>query len=136
MIDYSESKASSNGRWTKQEHQKFLLGTPFLKPGLQLYGRDWKKIEEIIGTRSGSQIRSHAQKFFLKTRKSLDSPPSQDAQLSAFDSPSALPNLEKELSESSDTGTDFSYFFNRMYSLSDAEPNSATTRAALTSGRS
>ena len=86
MIEYSEAKGSSNGRWTKQEHEKFLLGTVFLTAGLQLYGRNWKKIEEIIGTRSGSQIRSHAQKFFLKTRKSLDSSPSQDAQVSAHDS--------------------------------------------------
>ena len=54
--------------------------------GLQLYGRNWKKIEEIIGTRSGSQIRSHAQKFFLKTRKSLDSSSSQDLKVQTQDS--------------------------------------------------
>jgi len=34
------------------------------------YGKDWKKIEEIVGTRSGSQVRSHAQKFFNKLLKS------------------------------------------------------------------
>jgi len=37
--------------------------------GLQMYGKNWKKIEELIGTRNGSQIRSHAQKFFLKVKK-------------------------------------------------------------------
>ena len=31
-----------------------------------MFGKNWKKIEELIGTRHGSQIRSHAQKFFLK----------------------------------------------------------------------
>lgn len=34
-----------------------------------MYGKNWKKIEELIGTRNGSQIRSHAQKFFLKVKK-------------------------------------------------------------------
>ncbi len=37
--------------------------------GLQLYGKDWKKIEALVATRSGAQIRSHAQKFFIKVRK-------------------------------------------------------------------
>lgn len=27
---------------------------------LSLFGRDWKKVEKYIGTRSGAQIRSHA----------------------------------------------------------------------------
>ena len=36
---------------------------------LQMYGKNWKKIEQLIGTRNGSQIRSHAQKFFLKFKK-------------------------------------------------------------------
>lgn len=43
----------------------------FYHLGLQLYGKNWKKIEEVVGTRSGSQIRSHAQKFFLKVKKSV-----------------------------------------------------------------
>ena len=33
------------------------------------YGRDWKKVEEIVKTRTGSQVRSHAQKFFNKIQK-------------------------------------------------------------------
>ena len=45
------------GRWRKDEHELFLKG-------LQLYGRDWKKIEVLVGTRTGPQIRSHAQKIF------------------------------------------------------------------------
>lgn len=37
--------------------------------GLQLYGKDWKKIEALVATRNGAQIRSHAQKYFIKLRK-------------------------------------------------------------------
>ena len=51
-----------NGRWTKEEHKQFL-------ESIRLYGKDWKKIEEHIGTRSCSQIRSHAQKYFLRLEK-------------------------------------------------------------------
>ena len=50
------------GRWRKEEHELFLKG-------LQIYGRDWKKIEQLVGTRTGPQIRSHAQKHFNKINK-------------------------------------------------------------------
>ena len=32
----------------------------FSHTALKLYGKDWKKVEKFIGTRSGAQIRSHA----------------------------------------------------------------------------
>ena len=34
-----------------------------------MYGKNWKKVENYIGTRTGTQIRSHAQKFFNRIRK-------------------------------------------------------------------
>jgi SHAQKYF class myb-like DNA-binding protein len=40
--------------------------------GIQLYGKNWKKIEALIGSRNGAQIRSHAQKFFIKLKKEYD----------------------------------------------------------------
>ncbi|CAI2371121.1 unnamed protein product [Moneuplotes crassus] len=44
-----------NGRWTEEEHYRFLLA-------VKKYGKDWKKIEEFVRTRSSTQSRSHAQK--------------------------------------------------------------------------
>jgi hypothetical protein len=38
--------------------------------GLMQYGKNWKQVEDIVATRSGSQVRSHAQKFFNKIQKS------------------------------------------------------------------
>ncbi|CAM8959189.1 unnamed protein product [Rhodiola kirilowii] len=53
----------SRQSWTEPEHDKFL-------EALQLFDRDWKKIEAFIGSKTVIQIRSHAQKYFLKVQKS------------------------------------------------------------------
>jgi SHAQKYF class myb-like DNA-binding protein len=54
-----------NGRWGKAEHQRFV-------DGLKKYGKNWKKVEEHVRTRTGAQIRSHAQKFFNRLQKELN----------------------------------------------------------------
>lgn len=36
---------------------------------LMAHGKNWKLIENIVETRTTSQVRSHAQKFFLKIIK-------------------------------------------------------------------
>jgi SHAQKYF class myb-like DNA-binding protein len=46
-------------RWTPEEHRLFL-------EGIMLYGKDWKKMQPLIKTRSLVQIRTHAQKVFKK----------------------------------------------------------------------
>ena len=59
-------KIFNHGRWTEEEHNKFLIA-------ISKYGKKWKKIEEYIGTRSSTQARSHAQKYFNKiTEESLE----------------------------------------------------------------
>ena len=50
------------GRWTQTEHDAFLRG-------LRKHGRAWKRIAGVIKTRTVVQIRTHAQKYFIKVAK-------------------------------------------------------------------
>ncbi len=52
------------GRWTEEEHKKFI-------EGILEYGNEWKKVQQIIKTRSSTQARSHAQNFFLRVKKMI-----------------------------------------------------------------
>ena len=61
-IDEDNEKSCKYGRWSQAEHQKFI-------EALALYGSNWKKVQIYINTRSPTQARSHAQKFFIKIKK-------------------------------------------------------------------
>jgi SHAQKYF class myb-like DNA-binding protein len=50
------------GRWSDHEHEVFL-------EGLHKYGKQWKTIANMIGTRTVVQVRTHAQKYFQKVEK-------------------------------------------------------------------
>lgn len=52
----------NTGRWTKEEHAAFI-------EGLNKHGKEWKKIANMIETRTVVQIRTHAQKYFQKIAK-------------------------------------------------------------------
>ncbi|GJN35954.1 hypothetical protein PR202_gb24772 [Eleusine coracana subsp. coracana] len=49
-------------KWSADEHERFLHS-------LLMFGRDWKTIEQFVGTKTATQIRSHAQKHFIKAHK-------------------------------------------------------------------
>jgi SHAQKYF class myb-like DNA-binding protein len=68
MVSLEEKLQDSkqNGRWTDEEHELF-------ERALQIYGKKWKKIEAVVGTRTATQIRSHAQKHFLRLKKTVQS---------------------------------------------------------------
>lgn len=50
------------GRWTRLEHFKFL-------EALKMFGKEWSKVQQHVLTRTSTQARSHAQKFFAKLEK-------------------------------------------------------------------
>ena len=58
----TSSSSYLNGRWSYDEHIRFLKGC-------LLFGNNWKKVENYVKSRTSSQIRSHAQKFLIKLNK-------------------------------------------------------------------
>nr|CCA24539.1 conserved hypothetical protein [Albugo laibachii Nc14]CCA25972.1 conserved hypothetical protein [Albugo laibachii Nc14] len=55
----SNSNQSKGGRWTSEEHAAFLVG-------IRCYGKDWRRVAQIVKTRNPVQTRTHAQKYLLK----------------------------------------------------------------------
>ena len=60
LID--EETGNSIGRWNKDEHKKFI-------EAIIKFGNNWKDVQKYIDTRTSTQARSHAQKYFEKMRK-------------------------------------------------------------------
>lgn len=55
-----DAKKASSRYWTADEHGRFL-------EGLELFGqKDIKAISRHVGTRSATQVRTHAQKYYLR----------------------------------------------------------------------
>ncbi len=61
--EFENKDDKNNGRWTKSEHENFLKG-------MEQFGREWKKVQILVESRTTSQIRSHAQKYFQKLKES------------------------------------------------------------------
>ena len=55
-------KNTNEGKWSSEEHIKFIES--FVN-----YGKKWATIQKCVGTRSSSQVRSHAQKFFFRLKR-------------------------------------------------------------------
>jgi SHAQKYF class myb-like DNA-binding protein len=53
---------AATGRWTTSEHNLFLKG-------FETCGKDWKKVTDIVQTRTIVQVRTHAQKYLVKMAK-------------------------------------------------------------------
>lgn len=57
-----DNQLYNTGRWTKEEHIKFV-------EAIILHGNEWKQVQSYVKSRTSTQARSHAQKFFLKLKK-------------------------------------------------------------------
>ena len=80
----------AKGRWTREEHFRFLQA-------LKTYGKEWKYVQKHVATRSSTQARSHAQKFFSKLDK-------KGVTLEQFLSQIDLDNLRSMIENDSDYG--------------------------------
>lgn len=56
-----KNKGYNTGRWSKDEHNRFMQA-------IEIHGKDWKKVQEYVGTRTSAQSRSHAQKVLPKEK--------------------------------------------------------------------
>ncbi|KAJ1457051.1 hypothetical protein M885DRAFT_438586 [Pelagophyceae sp. CCMP2097] len=79
-MDEAALAAEKTGRWTDEEHSRFLQG-------LELYGKKWTKVADVVGTRTTVQVRSHAQKYFQKLEKDRSTPNSGESLDAAFETP-------------------------------------------------
>ena len=70
---------SSCGRWTAEEHREFLRG-------LQIHGREWKKVATLIPSRSSAQVRSHAQKYFVRLQRTREEDQEHNGELKSLGS--------------------------------------------------
>lgn len=56
------SDSIRGGRWSADEHERFLAG-------FRIHGHKWKRVQQVVRTRSVTQVRTHAQKYLLKLAK-------------------------------------------------------------------
>lgn len=70
-----KAKEISIGRWNADEHKWFLKGLEMFQ------GPAWGEIARLIGTRTSTQVRTHAQKFFTKLARMNQTLPYFDAQI-------------------------------------------------------
>lgn len=50
------------GKWSKLEHVRFLAA-------LEVHGKNWQLVQKCVVTRTTTQCRTHAQKYFLRMNK-------------------------------------------------------------------
>ena len=86
----STATVKATGRWTREEHFRFL-------EALKLYGKEWKRVQQHVETRSSTQARSHAQKFFVKLEK-------KNLTMEQFLSQVDMGNLKSMIENDSDYG--------------------------------
>lgn len=72
---HRKAKEITIGRWNADEHKWFLKGLEMFQ------GPAWGEIARLIGTRTSTQVRTHAQKFFTKLARSNQTLPYFEVQI-------------------------------------------------------
>mmetsp|Transcript_46791 Transcript_46791/g.68407 ORF Transcript_46791/g.68407 Transcript_46791/m.68407 type:complete len:311 (-) Transcript_46791:284-1216(-) len=57
-----DDHAFNTGRWSTDEHRRFI-------EALAIHGKNWNAVAEYVQSRSQVQVRTHAQKYYLKIAK-------------------------------------------------------------------
>ena len=110
----------NEGRWSIEEHLKFI-------EAIVEFGKNWQKVQKYIGSRTISQIRSHAQKFLLKIKSMKNHNPTFDLRGNNIKHLSDIIELIKQKKEYSNKGNNF--IINTLINLSETisceiiEPN-------------
>ena len=60
-IKINSNNINNRGKWSEDEKNKFI-------EGIALHGTNWKKVQNLIKTRSEVQIRAYSQNFFRKLK--------------------------------------------------------------------
>ena len=64
-IKINDNNVNNRGKWTEDEQNKFI-------EGIALHCTNWKKVQNLIKTRSEVQIRSYSKNFFRKLKSIKD----------------------------------------------------------------
>ena len=107
MMFLTKKIIRDGGRWSKKEKFKFLEG--FYK-----FGFDWKKISKNISSRTGIQVRSHAQKFLLGLRKFKDDSLGIDFTNDVYDDRGKLLNKIREIINNNEKGNMLMVLTNKL----------------------
>ena len=85
----SSKEEINEGRWEPDEHLRFL-------EAINNYGNEWKEVQKYVATRTCNQVRSHAQKYFLKLKTFKDSSLGIDFTFDSIQNISEIINIIKE----------------------------------------
>ena len=107
---------SISGRWTLKEHLQFL-------EGIDKYGIKWKKINPLIKTRTAAQIRSHAQKFFLRLKRVKDEQLGIDFTSNNIDNLNEMINHIKSVNRDYDIVKVLLYLYEKYYANKKEQKN-------------
>ena len=99
-----------------KEHLQFL-------EGLEKYGIKWKKVNTLIKTRTTTQIRSHAQKFFLRLKRVKDEQLGIDFTTNNIDNIKEMINHIKSVNSDYDIVKVLLYLSEKYYANKKEEKN-------------